>query len=113
MKWGYRYASKGLKICDRKKAILGSISGACADTWASEIGSVLFYSTVRRKAKEEDFKLRQERLPKCHVIVWPMKKDPRGANSGINGWPVSFFGCPGHFNCRAFHTLYQFWDRFQ
>ena len=66
------------------KAILGSISGACADTWASEIGSVLFYSQVRRKAKEEDFKLRQERLPKCRLIVWPMKKVPRGTNGGVS-----------------------------
>ena len=50
-------------------AILGSIAGAAADTWASEVGSVLLVSeSQKRKVKEEDIK--REKLVMCRLIVW-------------------------------------------
>ena len=46
------------------------------------MGSVLLVSNQKRKAKEEDVK--REKLVMCRLIVWPMKRVPRGTNGGVS-----------------------------
>jgi uncharacterized membrane protein len=43
---------------------------------------VLLVSQRPRKAKEEDIK--REKLVMCRLIVWPMKRVPRGTNGGVS-----------------------------
>merc|ERR1712227_308568 len=56
-------------------AITGSIAGAAADTWASEVGTVVGFSS-KKTSKEKEMK--KERLRYCRLVVWPWKKVPRG-----------------------------------
>lgn len=64
-------------------AITGSIAGAAADTWASEVGTVVGFSTRKRKNEEKEMK--KERLRYCRLVVWPWKKVPRGTNLSQDG----------------------------
>ena len=73
-------------------AILGSIAGAAADTWASEVGSVLLVSeSQKRKVKEEDIK--REKLVMCRLIVWD-----RVSTRSVENFDSFFYSnCRNHF----------------
>lgn len=70
-------------------AITGTIVCSTADTWSSEIGSVLRLSMKKRakqaKAGSDDKKdVKKEKLPMCRLIIPPFKRVPRGTNGGVS-----------------------------